>query len=267
MGKTQKIIYIPKFLTYISLPHKITYIKQYNFIFKHLFYSIDNKIYNEMICGSYARLIIIYIFNQMVKTKSSSFTLKSISNIMKFFSLKISGGQNGSFTRFKKQFNLIFNLIISKTNNLHQKSCIWSLSLHNNNIVHIDTNCNIKRDMVPVDLNIILFLKNNTLALDMYFWLTYRRSYLKSELVLSFSKLQNQFMPFMNYSNVNYLSFKKQFIKNLYLIQTYYTDLTFLIVEEDFILIPGDPHIVKIKGNFIDKLYLNARNLVENLRK
>ena len=100
---------------------------------------------------------------------------------------------------------------------------------------------------IPIDIRAINALKDSSLALDIYFWLTYRLSYLKNPLELSFDNLQIQFGG--DYSNTaqGRYEFKRKFIIQLKKVLTIYQDAKIKVHEDGLSIRPSCTHIAKSK--------------------
>jgi hypothetical protein len=83
------------------------------------------------------------------------------------------------------------------------------------------------------------------MALDIYFWLTYRMSYLSKDTVIPWPLLQNQFGADYARDAQGQRDFKKAFIKHLTSVKTIYAAARVAPMEKGLLLKPSAPHIPK----------------------
>lgn len=95
---------------------------------------------------------------------------------------------------------------------------------------------------VPLDLRVIHALKQSSLALDIYAWLTYRMSYLKKPTLIPWAALQLQFGS--DYSRMR--AFKENFLKQLAAVKLLYSHARFSTDSKKGItLYPSRPQVLK----------------------
>jgi hypothetical protein len=216
--------------------------------------------------GVYPRLILCWLCSEIVKTRSRDIYLgDSLSDFMKKMNLHVTGGRWGTLTRFKEQLRRLFSAHISLTykenGQYSQKNILiadkvdlfWNpndpqtLDLFKSHIrigetLFDDT----LKTPIPVDIRAIQALKSSGMALDIYFWLTYRMSYLKKPVMLSYDALQAQFGAGYNSTSHARYEFKRKFRQQLKNVLVIYPDAHVEETEEGFCLKPGKPHVKKI---------------------
>lgn len=103
----------------------------------------------------------------------------------------------------------------------------------------------IKRHAVPFDLRILTTLRQSTLAMDIYLWLTYKFQKLKKPTTIPWKSLKHQFGR--NYANdrSGRSVFKKRFKEALRLIHTTYADAKIDLTEAGIILSPSCSSVKK----------------------
>ena len=219
--------------------------------------------------GTYPRLILSWLSTEVVRTRSREIVLgQSLSSFMRELGLGVSGGKWGTICRFREQLKRLFTSHITFT--YHDKIQGRWVSTNLNiadktelfwNPTKIDQVDVFKSKIflseffyeeilkapIPIDIRAINALKDSSLALDVYFWLTYRLSYLKNPLELSFDSLQTQFGG--DYSNTaqGKYEFKRKFIVQLKKVLAIYQNAKIKIHENGLSIRPSHAHIVKSK--------------------
>jgi hypothetical protein len=98
---------------------------------------------------------------------------------------------------------------------------------------------------VPVDLAALKALKRSPMELDIYFWLTYRMSYLRMDTVIPWPVLQLQFGADYAQGSQGLRNFKKNFCERLKKVLSVYTAAKVSNVEKGLLLKPSPPHVPK----------------------
>lgn len=83
------------------------------------------------------------------------------------------------------------------------------------------------------------------MALDIYFWLTYRMSYLSRDTVIPWPLLQGQFGADYAHDVQGQRNFKKFFIKRLASVKSIYEQVKVAPMEKGLLLKPSAPHVAK----------------------
>jgi len=214
--------------------------------------------------GCYPRLILAWLATEAVRTKSREIILgKSLSNFMKQIDIIPSGGRWGTVPRFRDQLKRLFSSIISctyskednqfskKIINIADETKLWwdpkkpdKLNLFDSFVIlgqsffdEITTN------PVPVDIRAISALKNSAFALDLYFWLTHRISYVSENTTIPFSLLQLQFGAGYKDTKQGRFEFKRTFYKQLSKVKTVYPDLNITEGDNAIIISPSNTHV------------------------
>lgn len=217
--------------------------------------------------GVYPRLILLWLISEVVKTHSREIVLgRSLSDFMKKLGLLVTGGRWGTVTRFKEQLKRMFSSHISFTYE-DKKEGKWvyiNMSIAEKTQIFWDPTSRgsidlfksfvllgesfyeeVKNIPIPVDIRAINVLKDSSLALDIYFWLTYRMGYLKFPIDLSFEKLQLQFGGgYQNTSQGKY-EFKRKFIHQLKKVLAIYPTAKININGTGLLISPSPSHIIK----------------------
>lgn len=163
--------------------------------------------------GSKPRLLLAWLVTEAVKTKSQELVLgRSLSDFMRKIGLSATGGKTGSISPLREQMVRLFSCAISATYSTEDRDRgkiipiaeeyelwwqpktidhkrLWESTLVLNSSFYQE----ITKRPVPVDLRALRVLQQAPLALDIYIWMTYRLSYLKSKTVIPWQSLQLQF--------------------------------------------------------------------------
>jgi len=226
--------------------------------------TLDNVVYSLGIpYGSFSRLLLMWIITEALKNKSKTVSLgRSLRKFLENLNIPATGGKNGSITRLKEQLmRLIHCRIIVEDNTatstqglqfylVEQKSLSWlekekNISFKDNIIELNDLFYNhIIKNSVPLDFDVIKSLKQSSFAIDIYVWLTYRVSYLKISQFVSWHALSQQMGG--SYSDIN--NFRRNFLKNLKLVQAVYPDLNIEQENGGIRLYPSPTHISKLSN-------------------
>lgn len=210
--------------------------------------------------GTKPRLILSFVASEAVKTRNKEIVLgSSLSEFMQELNLVPTGGRWGTITALKNQVKRLFSSTISYQHNsdeiettggfrvASQTALFWDAKSPKQNSLWKSTVTltqefydEIIESPVPVDLRALSSLKDSSLALDIYCWLTYRMSYLTNKTEISWSALAAQFGS--DYTEIR--DFKKNFIKQLRKVLVVYGAK----VEQGksgVILAPTSPHVLK----------------------
>lgn len=215
--------------------------------------------------GTYPRLLLSWIASEVVRTQKREIILgDSLSNFMKKMGLCVTGGRNGTLSRFKDQLRRLFSSTISITY-VDEKEGKWlSTNMTIADKVHLfwdpsnPENLNLFKSKIflnecfykeilnspiPVDIRAINALKDSSLSLDIYFWLTYRMNYLKKPLLLSFEKLHAQFGAGYDLSSHGKYEFKRKFLHQLKQVLIIYPEANVKIKTNGIELFSSHTHI------------------------
>lgn len=217
--------------------------------------------------GAKPRLILAFLITEAVRTKSRDVVLgDSLSQFMKKIGLKPTGGRWGSITGLKDQMTRLFSSSIhcqwdgedsSKIANMpivsnsqlwwdHKKAMQGSLwkstvrlgeDFYNDAIAH----------PIPIDLSALSALKQSSMALDIYFSLTYRASYNKNPFSrpIPWSSLQKQFGSGYPETVQGTKDFIKKYTKHLRQVLVVYPAAKVVITPKGLILKPSPTHVPK----------------------
>ncbi len=213
--------------------------------------------------GTKPRLIMAYICAEAVKKKSKDIVLgRSLSEFMSQLDLQATGGRWGTIPMLKEQMRRLFTSTVSfqmEKDGMEafggfriashamlfwnptdpNQTALWESTV----TLTADFFDEITGNAVPIDMRALSALKNSSMAIDIYCWLTYRMSYLKNYTEIPWALLASQFGA--EYGTVN--DFKKNFKKQLKRVLTVF-DVNIGDGERGLILRPGKTHIPRIRG-------------------
>lgn len=217
--------------------------------------------------GAYPRLIMTWLASEIVKSNSREIVLgQSLADFMKKLGLQVTGGRWGTIGRFKEQMKRLFsshiaftyedkkagqwiNINMSVAEKVH---LFWDskspdqINLFKSSVLISDAFFNeIKNSPVPIDIRAINVLKDSSLALDIYFWMSYRMSYLKAPTLLTFNNLQMQFGSGYKDTCSGKYEFKRKFLIQLKKVMTIYPAANVIVKENGLLLYPSKTHIQK----------------------
>lgn len=232
--------------------------------------------------GIYPRLLTTWLATEVVRTQSSTIQLgdslsKFLYDVMDIKSK--SGGDRSASNCVLEQMKKLFGATISAEYRNSDPATGKSLSVRN---IQIASSFNLKDEIglwlpqdvetsgwhsqlklsheffmeclenpVPIDLRAYKALRNANApaAMDIYTWLTFRLSYVKSRTrPMPWESLMMQFGHGYDMTNVNEAvkGFKKGFLKNLQLVHIVYPEAKFEINKRGLVLLPSRTHIPRV---------------------
>lgn len=261
--KAGKIGYMARALVQATLPHKSTS----GVIFKRQngAYELTIMSPNGLPYGSVPRLLLSWVTTEAVRTRSPELVLgSSLSSFMAELNLLRSGGERGDITRVKKQAERLFSSTISchysdenttqdEGFRITKKYELWWNHKNPNQMPLWKSTVTLSQDFfneiierpVPIDMEALAALKRSPMALDIYFWLTYRLSYLKRDAVIPWALLQMQFGADYAQDAEGLRNFKKNFLIRLKNVLAVYDKAKTDNTEKGLLLKPSPPHVAK----------------------
>lgn len=216
--------------------------------------------------GSIPRLLTAWITTEAVKTQQRELVLgRSLSEFMTQLDLVPTGGRWGTITRLRDQMRRLFSASISCTydnsdrgaginmqvaEEYHlwwepkqpQQASLWESTL----ILQKKFFDEITSNPIPLDMDVLKALRRSPMALDIYCWLTYRMSYLKSDIEIPWLALQTQFGSDYASNPQGVRDFKRAFLRELKKVH-----LMYKVGAESggagLVLRPSRTHIMKLE--------------------
>lgn len=157
--------------------------------------------------GSIARLLLSWVTSEVRRTGDPEIRLgPSVSTLMwslGFDSRSQTGGVNGTVTRVKEQARRLFSssaIIERHKDGTTQGGSLWTPSQNLldepiGSMVTLSEHfmTEITEHAVPADRATLLGLSRSSLSMDIYFWLSWRFSFLRGEQKVGWDQLQQQF--------------------------------------------------------------------------
>lgn len=209
--------------------------------------------------GGIPRLIMPWLGREVVRTREQKIPLgKSLSDFLNELDLYRTGGKRGDITRLRNQLTRLFSAGISASYSTNERMALkqtliteevdlwWdSKEIHQAGLWEstITLGHGLYKELlecpVPVDIRALKALKNNSMALDIYNWRSYRNTYLKKPTLIPWEALRMQFGADYNAT----FHFKADFIKNLKKVLQVYRESRQEVTEKGLIIIPSKTHI------------------------
>jgi hypothetical protein len=211
--------------------------------------------------GSVPRLLLAWITTEAVRTKSADLTLgHSLSEFMRGLDMTATGGKTGSITRLREQMKRLFSTYVSCSYNdkdqdadtgfkIVQKSQTWWHPQQPEQAGLWESTLTLSQEFfeeilaapVPIDLRALKALKRSPMALDIYLWLTFRNSYLKTSTVITWDQLRMQFGAEYNRPR----AFKEAFTDALKKVSVVYPAAKIQATDQGILISPSPTHIPK----------------------
>lgn len=185
--------------------------------------------------GVIPRLMMAWMTTEVVRTKRRELVLgDSMSEFMRQLDMNPTGGRWGSITRLRDQSRRLFTTSVSCFYEgadaageggfrIADRHMLWwdpqspdQKSLFNSTVMLSERFYDeVRTSPVPIDMRAMKALKKSPLALDIYFWLTYRLSYLRQARVIPWAALQMQFGSSYRADPHGLRDFKRAFLREL----------------------------------------------------
>lgn len=216
--------------------------------------------------GSYPRLLMAWLTTEAVRTKSNELILgNSLSEFMRGLGLLPTGGRWGTVSRVKDQMVRLFSTSIScvydeghRTSLANvttvsradlwwdplqpEQAALWESKV----ILTTEFFNEITQSPVPLDMGVLKALSKSPMAVDIYVWASYRRSYAKRLTEIPWEGLQMQFGAGYGMDSRGRADFKRNFLKAANKVALYDANLGLAEGEHGLILVPKRTHIRKL---------------------
>jgi hypothetical protein len=268
-----------------ALPHSKVSDNSYKRTSGNYTLAITNGYADMIPYGSYPRVILSWIITEAIRTKSREIYLgESLSDFMNQLGISVTGGKTGSFNRFKQQFLGLMTSNITYTFTDSRSKKVIVINFHVADAVKFSDNQDedffkakiildetffneVIRYPIPVDKKAINVFMCSSLALDIYFWLTYKMSYIKEKTEISFDNLKTQFGFGYNDTKHGKYEFRRKFIIQLRFVLALYNVAKVSVHENGISLYPSPPHIKKRKNSLLLLKNNSTLNLFESKRR
>ncbi len=257
--------FMARMLVQATIPHK----KQQENVFvrKNGYFSLAITAHPQvgLPYGVYPRLILAWMVTEAIKTKSPNIVLgKSLNDFMLQLNIMPTGGRWGTITMLKEQLRRLLassisciyhnekqeaglNFNVAKEyklwwdNKNPKQSTLWQSTITlSTDFFNEIVNC-----PIPIDMRVLKAIKQSSMAIDLYCWLTYRMSYLKTKTTIPWHLLQEQFGSDYAATKQGRHKFKSKLILQLQKITTIYQEVNVLEDSKGLTLLPSKPHVKK----------------------
>lgn len=256
--------FMPRALVQVTLPHRKFTGNEFTRMNGNFSISIMSPARIGLPYGSIPRLLLAWIATEAVKMKSSTLYFgDSLADFMQKLDLGRRGGVRGDITRLKEQMNRLFSSSVTcvykdKTSfdsygfHIVERSHMW-WEPKNFEQIGEDSFIVLNKTFfdtligapVPIDFRVLKAIKQSSLAIDIYCWLTYRMSYLKKQTMIPWETLQKQFGADYADDQHGKRNFKQAFIRELKKTQLMYSAVKVICELDYLVLEPSKTHIVK----------------------
>lgn len=253
--------YMARSLVQTALPHSDPKTNEFTRINGHYMLTMLAPSSVGIPFGSIPRIILAWITTEAIKTRNRQIYLgETMSRFIKKLGFNNNGGARGDIGRTKDQMNRLVQTHITckyqkdnyqKIKNIQAISEMEGWWLPNSTgmweaelILNQDFFDEITACPVPIDMRALKALKNSSLAIDIYCWLTYRMFTLrKPNTLITWKSLFLQFGTSYANDRKGRYAFKKNFISQLKKVATVYSNLSANIEENGLRLYKSLPHI------------------------
>jgi hypothetical protein len=218
--------------------------------------------------GNIPRLVLAWLSTEAVRTQERKVVLgRSLREFMEGIGLdSITGGKNGSITRLREQLGRLFASTIAvvrdetlagqNIQSMHtagfrvtdQASVWWDpqrpeqAGLFQSEVTLSERFFQELTDKpVPVDLRVLRALKQSPIALDIYCWLTWRNSFLRTKTTVPWEGLMGQFG-----SESSPKKFRENFKKALQQVLVVYSVARVDVSPSGLVLLPSPTSVAKV---------------------
>lgn len=217
--------------------------------------------------GTIPRLLMAWITTEAVKTRNPVLSLgDSLSSFMRELGLIPAGGRWGTISRLKDQMKRLFTTTIwivkdtepnFKPENYTpvDSADLWWDTKTPDQIMLFNSVLTLQQKFfeeiikkpVVFRLSTLKALKQSSLAVDIYIWITYRNSYASKPFPIKWEELQLQFGAGYPMTNRGKLDFKKKFLATLKKVAEEYPEAGKLrTIDDKLLFVPGRPDVPKL---------------------
>lgn len=218
--------------------------------------------------GAMPRYLVAWLTREILRTKNREISLgTSLSDFLGQINQKRGGGPTGSIIRLKDQFSRLLATQFSFSQesaeeddykeirqfHLADSYGIWRKNSRNRvteGKYWVTISESFFREAIkhpfPIDLRMFTALKGSSMAIDIYFWLTHRMSYLSKPTPIPWDALFVQFGAGYANDKKGRYAFKKKFTGYLDKVLVLYPGAKIRHSKTGVLLSPGKPHVLKL---------------------
>lgn len=217
--------------------------------------------------GSYPRLVLAWLCTEAVRTRKREVVLgDSLRAFMAGLGLSATGGRNGTIPALREQMIRLFSARVSAVYSPDDGSGRWafhSVEVAKDAALWWDENRpdqaglwqstvtlgerlfeEILAAPVPIDARILREIKQSSLALDLYCWLTYRVSYLREPVGITWKSLHSQ----LGADYADQKDFAKKVRRELKRIGLLWPELNYSTPRGRLVLSPSEPSVKRLSS-------------------
>ena len=215
--------------------------------------------------GAMPRYLVAWLTREVLRKKQREISLgNSLGEFLKMINQGRTGGKTGAINRLKNQFERLLSTSFSFIEKGESKSGhqffiadryrIWG-DRDENNLIELGKYWIIVSESFykeaisrpfPFDLRMFPALKGSSMAIDIYFWLTHRMSYLAKPIPIPWEALFVQFGSGYANDKKGRYAFKKKFCDHLDRVLVLYPGARIRNSKAGVLLLPGKPHIQRL---------------------
>jgi hypothetical protein len=261
--------FMARAMTLVSLPHRNVPGREFARTNGNITVAVTAGYGEGLPYGPVVRLLYAWLTTEAVRTKNRVLMLEgSLAGFMAELGLASTGGVRGTIRPVKEQTRRLFsatiatiykdNQILSSVGHrvtdqftmwwsakapaqgsLFQSSVTLSQPFYDELVAHA----------VPIDMRALRALKQSSMALDIYLWLTHRLFNLKDPIPVSWEGLQAQFGAGYPETAQGLRDFRKGFLHATDKVLVVYKDAKIQPAEKGVLLLPSPPHVRTRKAN------------------
>lgn len=237
--------------------------------------------------GVYPRLIMAWLTREAIRRHKRMPTEEArriplghtLTNFMRQMGIAHTGGKNGTAGRLREQLRRLFSTAISvkwttttgpashismENAVIADKAELWWDTSSPDQITLEESSVTLSDDFfrslvqspVPLNVETLRHIRRSPLAIDLYCWLTYRMSYLKTPTVVTWDQLRGQFGAGYPDTISGRKNWRRKVRSAMAMIQEAWPEMTATDNGNGILLTPGAPSVPKKEAKQIDR-YIN----------
>jgi hypothetical protein len=254
--------YMARILAQVTLPHSRPNGSEYVRRNGHLTLSVQAPSHIGLPYGGLPRMILSWLTTEAVRTHERTLVLgPTLTRFMAEIGLVPTGGRWGTIPRFQEQIRRLFAARIFCSYDDHHKSLgtgmdvasyyqLWwdpkeptrTPTWQSTVILGEQFFQEVIERPVPIDTTALRMLKRSPLALDLYFWMTHRFSYLDQPTTIPWTALHAQFGA--DYERTR--DFRAKLSSSLKKVSVVYPEANFDVEASGIRLLPSRTHVGKL---------------------
>jgi hypothetical protein len=260
--RTGNLGYMTRILAQVTLPHSRPATSEYVRRNGHLTLSVQAPSHIGLPYGGLSRVILSWLTTEAVRTCERTLVLgPTLTSFMAEIGLVPTGGRWGTIPRFQEQIRRLFAARIFCSYDDRRSSLGAGMDVTSRYQLWWDPKDPAQTSTwqstvtlgeqffqevierpVPIDTRALRMLKRSPLALDLYFWMTHRFSYLDRATTIPWTALHAQFGA--DYARTR--DFRVKLSASLKKVNTVYPEANFDVKVTGLRLLPSKTHVGKL---------------------